>query len=111
MSIYRGPVVGVKFRKKEFDEAFDFLQSKDEETMNPEIKLIAEPENKYDKNAIAVHMGQDEQFWHVGYIPKDCTIKLHKLGLDKVEVDISKFNEFDGEVVGVDIEVTERSGS
>lgn len=105
MKLYTGPVVGVKFRKKEFSEAFGFLQTKNEDEMNPEIKIIAEPDNKYDGNALAVHMGQDDRFWHIGYIPKEFNIGMHKAGLDKLTIGITKFNEFDNNVVGVDIEV------
>ncbi len=34
------------------------------------VQLRPEPENAYDKNAIAVLVAHDEHVWHVGYMPK-----------------------------------------
>lgn len=33
-------------------------------------RIVPEPENPYDKNALAVHVAADGDILHVGYIPK-----------------------------------------
>jgi hypothetical protein len=35
------------------------------------VRLIPEPDNPYDPNAIAVHVAADGQIYHCGYIPRE----------------------------------------
>lgn len=34
-------------------------------------KIVPEPENPYDKNALAVHVATGGMIYHVGYVPRD----------------------------------------
>ena len=39
-------------------------------------RLIPEPTNPYDKNAIAVHVAYGATVWHIGYIPKEIAAEI-----------------------------------
>jgi hypothetical protein len=61
-------------RQKVLEEAYDYFH-----TYNRPVfaKLVPEPENPVDKNAIAVYVATNEVFEKVGYIPKELTCYLH----------------------------------
>lgn len=35
------------------------------------VRIVAEPDNKFDKNALAVHVSRGGSVEHIGYIPRD----------------------------------------
>lgn len=35
------------------------------------VRIVAEPENKFDKNALAVHVSRGGEVQHIGYVPRD----------------------------------------
>lgn len=39
-------------------------------------RLVPEPTNKYDPNAIGVMVAHDGQVWHIGYIPKEIAAQI-----------------------------------
>ena len=43
------------------------------------VDLVAEPENAYDRDAIAVYIMYEDEFEKVGYIPHELTQYLHPL--------------------------------
>lgn len=45
-------------------------------TGNEPCRLIPEPTNPYDKNAIAVHVAYGATTWHIGYIPKEIAAEI-----------------------------------
>ena len=77
-------------RQKTLEAAYDYMH-----TYNRPVfaKLVAEPENPTDKNAIAVYVMTDEckDFEKVGYIPKELTRYLHSL-LKASKLDVSVKN-------------------
>jgi len=38
---------------------------------NEPIKIVPEPENPYDENALAVHVAYAGEIFHIGYVPKE----------------------------------------
>lgn len=44
------------------------------------IEITPEPTNKYDKNALAVHVTHEGTIMHVGYIPKELSAKILPFG-------------------------------
>jgi hypothetical protein len=43
------------------------------------VKLLAEPTNPYDSNAIAIYLDRPDGHVMIGYIPKELTHKVHPL--------------------------------
>jgi hypothetical protein len=39
-------------------------------------RIVPEPENKYDVNALAVHVAHDGKVLHVGYIPRELAAEI-----------------------------------
>lgn len=39
-------------------------------------RIVPEPENKYDPNALAVHVAHKDGILHVGYIPKELAAEI-----------------------------------
>ena len=39
-------------------------------------RLVPEPTNPYDKNAIAVHVAHDGNVWHIGFVPKEIAAEI-----------------------------------
>jgi len=85
-------VAGTTFHRPASEEPTDIKSRSDEEkgfwnfqsTYNgDELKLIREPDNKYDENAIALYWEGD----CVGYIPKDIAIVLATI-IDKNKLDL-----------------------
>ena len=72
-------------RQKALETAYDYLH-----TYNRPVfaKLVAEPENQADKNAIAVYVMTEDDYEKVGYIPKELTMYLHG-PLKASELDVS----------------------
>ena len=66
------------------------------------VKLLKENHPK-DPNAIAVMMKGDiwDSFWHVGYLPREKTSEILRIGLKNIEADFLHFNTYDGSVVGL----------
>lgn len=62
MFLFRFKVSGVTFEGRQ-----SLIEKLD---IDDPVKLIPEPENPYDKNAIAVHIAHAGEIWHVGYMPK-----------------------------------------
>jgi len=45
---------------------------------NEPCRIVPEPDNKYDPNALAVHVACDGTVYHVGYIPKELAAEIAK---------------------------------
>lgn len=58
------------------------------------VKIVPEPDNKYDKNALAVHVAHDGEIFHIGYVPRDLAATFAPL-LDGEDV-IGKVFEING---------------
>lgn len=43
---------------------------------NEPCKIVPEPENKYDRNALAVYVAHKSGVFHVGYIPKEYAAEI-----------------------------------
>lgn len=43
---------------------------------NDPVRIVPEPENKYDANALAVHIAHEGIVYHVGYVPRDLAAKI-----------------------------------
>ena len=39
-------------------------------------RIVPEPDNKYDPNALAVHVSHNGTIYHVGYIPKELAAEI-----------------------------------
>ena len=39
-------------------------------------RIVPEPTNAYDKNALAVHVAHDGQVWHIGFVPRDIAAEI-----------------------------------
>lgn len=39
-------------------------------------RIVPEPDNPYDPNALAIHVSHDGQIWHVGFIPKELAAEI-----------------------------------
>lgn len=39
-------------------------------------RIVPEPENPYDPNALAVHVAKDGAVYHVGYVPKELAAQI-----------------------------------
>lgn len=46
---------------------------------NEPVRLVPEPNNQYDSNAIAVHIAHTGKVLHCGYIPKEIAAKIAPL--------------------------------
>lgn len=58
-------VAGVKFGGRQ--EIISQLTGKEA------VKIVPEPDNPYDKNALAVHVAYALEVRHIGYVPSDMT--------------------------------------
>lgn len=43
---------------------------------NDPVRIIPEPENPYDPNALAVYVAHDGAIYHVGFIPRDLAAQI-----------------------------------
>lgn len=43
------------------------------------VRIVPEPDNPYDKNALAVYVGHAGKVLHVGYIPRDMAAQIAPL--------------------------------
>lgn len=64
---YSFNVSGTTFRQDNVKKAFELYCESD--SLN--INIIPEPENKFDKNALAVFCDFNDEKLHVGYVPKE----------------------------------------
>jgi len=48
-------------------------------TGNEAVKIVAEPKNKFDQNALAVHVSRGGEILHIGYIPRDLAAQFAPL--------------------------------
>jgi hypothetical protein len=39
-------------------------------------RIVPEPENRYDANALAVHVAFGGEVWHIGYVPKHIAAEI-----------------------------------
>ena len=72
-------------RQKVLEKAYDYLHVYNRPVF---AKLVAEPDNHADKNAIAVYVLTEDKYEKVGYIPRELTTYLHA-PLQKRELDVS----------------------
>jgi hypothetical protein len=61
-------------RQKALERAYDFLHVYNRPVF---AKIVAEPDNHVDKNAIAVYVMTEDEYEKVGYIPRELTTYLH----------------------------------
>ena len=56
---------------------FEGRQAKIERLNGSEaVRLVPEPENIYDSNALAVQVSKDGELLHVGYVPRELAAKI-----------------------------------
>ena len=67
-------------RQKALEDAYIYLEEHNRPVF---AKLVAEPENVYDKNAIAVYVKSSSNYEKVGYIAKELTQYVHPVLSDK----------------------------
>lgn len=95
-NIYRGNVVGVSFEpaKSNIPLLRDFLLGTVEEVgeIEPVVNLIHNPNNKYDKNAIEVHVGYGDKTFFVGHIPKTHNELILQIGIENTVREFLCFN-------------------
>lgn len=100
-------VVGVSFgdAQKHLKTIYDDVVM---EGLKPEVKLVKEDENPYDKNAVAVYLFIINDFKRVGYISKEVNVPVRQL-MDKNEytVTLDRLNWAEGTSnIGVTIKLT-----
>ena len=39
-------------------------------------RIVPEPTNAYDKNALAVHVAHNGEVWHIGFVPRDIAAEI-----------------------------------
>lgn len=44
--------------------------------INDPCRIVIEPTNQYDPNALAVHVAHNGEVWHVGFVPKEVAAEL-----------------------------------
>lgn len=76
--------------KVEFDVAGtshcpDVKKCQDLLNMNDKLKLILEPKNKYDENAIKVIFNKNGKDYHLGYVPRYYAKELKELLVNNIE--------------------------
>ena len=111
MHLYRGRVVGINHSpaKENFKTIMSRLQSTPLDKVEIHLKLVPEPDNAYDCNAILVMFGdKQDKLLKIGYIPKENTRKIHEVGADNLKCEIANFNKFQENFVGIDILVTKK---
>jgi len=94
------PVVGVTFHP----EGMKFLSDHADQAY---LKMIPEPENEYDKNALAIYaVVKDVGKVQVGYLRKGLAKSINQnYDVDKVTVNVSKAFTYEGEITGLRVEV------
>jgi hypothetical protein len=98
--LYDGKVVGITFEPAKTNFKKIVEQYKKGEKIA--LSLVAEPENKFDAHAVAVHANGLK----VGYIPKEINKNILKHGIDKVKVELRGFNDLKpGDYKGMEINV------
>lgn len=94
-TVYSGSVVGTSFEpaKSNIPQVLDYLRTiaAEQGEIIPVMKLVHNPENPYDKNAIQVHMGYRNTMFFVGHIPKTHNSKLLEIGLPNVQAEFDRF--------------------
>lgn len=43
---------------------------------NDPCRIVPEPENPYDSNALAVHVAHGGEIWHIGFIPREMAARI-----------------------------------
>lgn len=107
--VYFGKVAGVSYEpaKSNLSKAVKWLKSRmNRKDFDPKIRLAHNPENKYDKNAIEVHLSESDKEYFIGHVPKTVNIVMLKLGLKNLDAELDSLNEFDGSVTGATIKVS-----
>jgi hypothetical protein len=106
-TLYRGRVVGVNFRKDAFNSVMEDLQKTPADKIKFDLRLVPEPDNAFDPNAVKVLFGNlGGVVEHIGYIPKDQAPTILQYGVDNVKIEVVNFNKFQNEFKGLDIMVT-----
>ena len=65
-----------KDRQTTLENAYEYLNEYNRPVF---VDLVAEPENAYDRDAIALYIMYEDEFEKVGYIPHELTQYLHPL--------------------------------
>jgi hypothetical protein len=80
-------VVGESYRQAELLELVEGHRGQFGHRLPVRAMLVAEPENKHDKNAVAVYAeGRDHHWRHVGYVDRERAAKFHQRLLRKGSV-------------------------
>lgn len=114
LEFYHGKIAGISFRRQALDKLVTFLQGlvKNNEDFEVRAELRHDPNNKYDANAIEVHVGVDDALFFVGFIPKTHNSQIIEHGIDKVEVKVEKFNKDLEDIIrGINIVVVSKDNS
>lgn len=108
--LYNGRVVGVQFEptKSNFKACVAELKSHGEKKMNPVLKMVHNPNNEHDANAVEIWMGHGEPTHMIGYIPRSHNRLLLLEGLDTLGIRLMKCNMFEEKIVGFGVEVFKR---
>jgi single-stranded-DNA-specific exonuclease len=75
---------------------------------NEPCRIVPEPENPYDKNALAVQVAMGEGVEHIGYVPRELAAQIAPL-LDGESVMVSidqisgGFEKWDGEIASLGV--------
>jgi len=86
-------VAGVSFGKNSgaSEDRQVLLQECFTKQLKPEVRLVLEPNNPYDANAVKVEFKIDEQWRHIGYVPKAASAEVSQAyasgDIEKVECD------------------------
>lgn len=110
--LYNGTVVGVTFEpaKSNIPKLVDYLRSvtAKEGEIEPHVLLVHNPLNKFDSNAIEVHVSYGDVSYFVGHIPKTHNANILQYGIEKVISEVKNFHIDDhGNAYGLTIFVYE----
>lgn len=113
-SMYIGPVAGTSFEPAKTNLR-DMVVALNEATDDHpfKLKLVTDPHNKYDSNAIKVVADFESKEYFVGWVPRDYNHNICKQIKNSLEEDglsvgceLEKFNVFDDRVVGLEIDIS-----
>lgn len=94
--IFNGNIVGVSFEPAKSnivllrDCFVDLTQELGE--IEPVTRLVHNPNNRYDKNAIEVHVGYGDKSFFVGHIPKTHNELILRIGIENTVSEFLRFN-------------------
>ncbi len=93
--MYEGSVVGTTFEpaKSNIPIAIDYLNTFVDwnSFIEPIVELKHNPLNKYDSNALEVHIGYEGKTFFVGHIPKTHNKQLLDMGLENLNTELDRF--------------------